>query len=109
MPYQANQGAHLDVLQYDFLTNIIKCDETKPTCLQCQKSRRQCPGYKDDFDLVFRNETQATERRARKAGNGKRGHATMTLVKSTKSPDGSTSLITPDSAKEMSISSRNRY
>lgn len=34
--------------------------------MQCQKSRRQCPGYKDDFDLVFRNETQATERRARK-------------------------------------------
>lgn len=48
-------------------TRRIKCDETKPTCLQCQKSRRQCPGYKDDFDLVFRNETQATERRAKRA------------------------------------------
>ncbi|TVY42684.1 White-opaque regulator [Lachnellula subtilissima] len=47
-------------------TRRIKCDETKPTCLQCQKSRRQCPGYKDEFDLVFRNETQATEKRARK-------------------------------------------
>ncbi|RFU23577.1 hypothetical protein B7463_g12761, partial [Scytalidium lignicola] len=46
---------------------VYTCDETKPTCLQCQKSRRQCPGYKDDFDLVFRNETQATERRARRA------------------------------------------
>ncbi|KAK7428685.1 hypothetical protein QQZ08_004779 [Neonectria magnoliae] len=45
----------------------IKCDETKPTCNQCAKSRRQCPGYKDEFDLVFRNETQATERRAQKA------------------------------------------
>ena len=45
----------------------MKCDETKPTCKQCAKSRRVCPGYKDEFDLVFRNETQATERRARKA------------------------------------------
>src|SRR5690625_4379608 len=44
-----------------------QCDETKPTCNQCAKSRRICPGYKDEFDLVFRNETQATERRARKA------------------------------------------
>ena len=44
-----------------------QCDETKPTCTQCAKSRRQCPGYKDDFDLVFRNETKATERRAQKA------------------------------------------
>ncbi|KFY44128.1 hypothetical protein V494_01614 [Pseudogymnoascus sp. VKM F-4513 (FW-928)] len=44
----------------------LRCDETKPTCTQCRKSRRECPGYKDDFDLVFRNETQATEKRAKK-------------------------------------------
>ncbi|KAI1319581.1 hypothetical protein F5Y16DRAFT_414206 [Xylariaceae sp. FL0255] len=48
-------------------TRRIKCDETKPTCNQCAKSRRRCPGYKDEFDLIFRNETQATERRAQKA------------------------------------------
>ncbi|KAI0409370.1 hypothetical protein F4802DRAFT_593646 [Xylaria palmicola] len=51
----------------------IKCDETKPTCIRCVKSRRKCPGYKDDFDLVFRNETKATERRAKKAS--KKGSA----------------------------------
>ncbi|KAJ6780895.1 hypothetical protein PWT90_05555 [Aphanocladium album] len=50
-------------------TRRIKCDEAKPTCNQCAKSRRICPGYKDEFDLVFRNETEATERRARKANN----------------------------------------
>ncbi|KAG4436391.1 hypothetical protein IFR05_008114 [Cadophora sp. M221] len=59
-------------------TRRIKCDETKPTCNQCAKSRRVCPGYKDDFDLVFRNETQATERRARRAGNSKRAGAQIT-------------------------------
>ncbi|KAI1264567.1 hypothetical protein F5Y18DRAFT_73932 [Xylariaceae sp. FL1019] len=48
-------------------TRRIKCDETKPTCQQCAKSRRQCPGYKDEFDLMLRNETTATERRAKKA------------------------------------------
>ncbi|KAK1251410.1 hypothetical protein MKX07_006889 [Trichoderma sp. CBMAI-0711] len=48
-------------------TRRIKCDETKPTCKQCAKSRRQCPGYRDEFDLVFRNETQATEKRAQRA------------------------------------------
>lgn len=46
---------------------FAQCDETKPTCKQCAKSRRQCPGYKDELDLVFRNETLATERRARKS------------------------------------------
>ncbi|KAM0179922.1 hypothetical protein ACHAPC_007905 [Botrytis cinerea] len=61
-------------------TRRIKCDETKPTCNQCQKSRRQCPGYKDDFDLVFRNETKATERRARRSLKNKRGSNNNTQI-----------------------------
>ncbi|KHE79028.1 hypothetical protein GE21DRAFT_10302, partial [Neurospora crassa] len=48
-------------------TRRIKCDETKPTCNQCLRARKQCPGYKDDFDLVFRNVTKATERRVQRA------------------------------------------
>lgn len=59
------------------LTFSQQCDEGKPTCQQCQKSRRQCPGYKDDFDIVFRNETQATERRAKRAMGSKKGHLEM--------------------------------
>ncbi|KAF2012094.1 hypothetical protein BU24DRAFT_269809 [Aaosphaeria arxii CBS 175.79] len=45
----------------------IKCDEKRPTCGQCQKSGRTCPGYPDEFDLVFRDENKAMERKARKA------------------------------------------
>lgn len=44
---------------------MSQCDEATPSCGQCIKSRRQCPGYKSDFDLIHRNETQATARRAR--------------------------------------------
>ncbi|KOS18148.1 Uncharacterized protein ESCO_002595 [Escovopsis weberi] len=43
------------------------CQMCRSRRIKCQKSRRQCPGYKDEFDLVFRNETQATERRAQRA------------------------------------------
>ncbi|KAL6916590.1 hypothetical protein FSST1_008085 [Fusarium sambucinum] len=32
-----------------------KCDETRPACLRCIKSRHQCPGYKDDSSLLFRH------------------------------------------------------
>ncbi|RSM04923.1 hypothetical protein CDV31_009803 [Fusarium ambrosium] len=32
-----------------------KCDETRPACKRCLKSRRVCPGYKDDGMLVFRH------------------------------------------------------
>ncbi|KAK4194395.1 hypothetical protein QBC40DRAFT_319878 [Triangularia verruculosa] len=48
-------------------TRRIKCDETKPTCNQCAKARRQCPGYRDEFDLLLRNENQAAARRSLKA------------------------------------------
>ncbi|KAH6721138.1 hypothetical protein BKA61DRAFT_467482 [Leptodontidium sp. MPI-SDFR-AT-0119] len=90
-------------------TRRIKCDETKPTCNQCAKSRRVCPGYKDDFDLVFRNETQATERRARRAVNSKRAGSQITLaaqqssfsVTST-SPERSPTLIAPNPGQDMS-------
>lgn len=46
---------------------ILKCDETKPICRQCIKSRRHCSGYRSDFDILHRDETQATETRAKKA------------------------------------------
>ncbi|KAH7369702.1 hypothetical protein BKA65DRAFT_3593 [Rhexocercosporidium sp. MPI-PUGE-AT-0058] len=93
-------------------TRRIKCDETKPTCNQCAKSRRVCPGYKDDFDLVFRNETQATERRARRAVNSKRTGSQITLAiqqssfsvtaKDETSPERSPTLIAPNPDQDMS-------
>lgn len=48
-----------------------KCDETKPTCNQCVKARRTCPGYKDDFELVFRSEAKTGARKSKKTGNRK--------------------------------------
>ncbi|KAK4228154.1 hypothetical protein QBC38DRAFT_389365 [Podospora fimiseda] len=50
-------------------TRRIKCDETKPTCNQCAKARRQCPGYRDDFDIMLRNENRSAEMRALKAND----------------------------------------
>ncbi|KAJ8118181.1 hypothetical protein OPT61_g799 [Boeremia exigua] len=44
----------------------IKCDEKRPTCGNCKKSGRDCPGYPDEFDLVFRDENKAMARKARK-------------------------------------------
>lgn len=41
----------------------IKCDETKPACMKCLRSKRQCPGYRDPFDGKIRDETQSTIRK----------------------------------------------
>lgn len=43
----------------------IKCDETKPHCLKCKKAKRQCPGYRDAFEINLRDETQSTIRKAK--------------------------------------------
>ncbi|KAF7562647.1 hypothetical protein G7046_g1481 [Stylonectria norvegica] len=32
-----------------------QCDETRPACNRCVKSRRVCPGYKDEATLLFRH------------------------------------------------------
>lgn len=43
----------------------IKCDETKPHCIKCRKGKRQCPGYRDPFEINLRDETQSTIRKAK--------------------------------------------
>ncbi|KAF2457650.1 hypothetical protein BDY21DRAFT_285624 [Lineolata rhizophorae] len=49
----------------------IKCDEIRPSCTQCNRTGRTCPGYPDEFDLIFRDENAAVARRARKASAAK--------------------------------------
>ncbi|KAL1301855.1 hypothetical protein AAFC00_006040 [Neodothiora populina] len=41
-------------------TRKIKCDEGKPSCYQCVKTSRVCPGYSD---VIFRNQTEAVKRK----------------------------------------------
>lgn len=45
----------------------IKCDETRPHCLKCKKAKKQCPGYRDPFEINLRDETQSTIRKAKAA------------------------------------------
>ncbi|KAH6614770.1 hypothetical protein B0J18DRAFT_374452 [Chaetomium sp. MPI-SDFR-AT-0129] len=66
-------------------TRRVKCDETKPTCKQCAKARRDCPGYRDDFDIVLRNENHAARRRALNLGSSRKA-ATTTITATTTAP-----------------------
>ncbi|KAF2200460.1 hypothetical protein GQ43DRAFT_373758 [Delitschia confertaspora ATCC 74209] len=60
-------------------TRRIKCDEKRPICSQCKKSSRTCPGYMDEFDLVFRNETVVQERKAKKTCLSPKGGSQRSL------------------------------
>ena len=48
------------------LARRVKCDETKPVCRKCQKSKRPC-SYRDFFEIRLRDETESTIRKARSA------------------------------------------
>jgi hypothetical protein len=38
-------------------TNLLKCDETRPHCRACTRTKRSCPGYPDLFDVMLRDHT----------------------------------------------------
>ena len=80
----------------------MQCDETKPTCNQCAKARRQCPGYRDEFDLVLRNENLAAKRRALKINTGRRKNSKNSRKSSSPA---SSSAPTSDTASTSSSSS----
>ncbi|KAH8681792.1 hypothetical protein BX600DRAFT_31457 [Xylariales sp. PMI_506] len=42
-----------------------RCDQKFPYCGQCTRTREQCPGYRDDWDLVFRDQTNHTIKRSK--------------------------------------------
>ncbi|RAL05170.1 Zn(II)2Cys6 transcription factor [Aspergillus ibericus CBS 121593] len=65
----------------------IRCDQARPTCSQCAKGNRACPGYRDQLSLMFRDESQQVIRKART-------EATTRKAKSSrrKSPDSAISL-----------------
>jgi len=49
------------------MADCLKCDEAKPHCMRCQKSKRACPGYRDAFELNHRDETKSTKRKVPRA------------------------------------------
>ncbi|KAL1311048.1 hypothetical protein AAFC00_001262 [Neodothiora populina] len=68
----------------------IKCDEKRPTCLQCKKSSRTCLGYPDEADLIFRNQNDKIAGRSQKSKKPK--DRPLPAPDSTQSESGKTAL-----------------
>ncbi|TVY81600.1 hypothetical protein LSUE1_G003560 [Lachnellula suecica] len=58
-----NQGMETFVELSTARINDTDCDEGKPGCMRCQKSKRVCPGYRDTFELNLRDQTSSTRKR----------------------------------------------
>ncbi|KAF7595341.1 hypothetical protein BBP40_006590 [Aspergillus hancockii] len=63
----------------------IRCDQARPTCSQCVKGNRMCPGYRDELSLMFRDESQQVVRKAKAGTTGRRS----------KKPSKSTRMVSP--------------
>jgi hypothetical protein len=50
---------------------VIQCNGARPNCSQCKKIGRPCPGYRDAFEAIFRNETESTKRKASRGKSAK--------------------------------------
>lgn len=52
-------------LQMQFLT-VSQCDLGRPSCQRCIKYGAECPGYRDEHELVFRNANPTTIKKRKK-------------------------------------------
>ncbi|KGO67792.1 hypothetical protein PITC_048780 [Penicillium italicum] len=43
----------------------IRCDQARPACWECTRTKRECLGYRDELSLMFRDETESVSRKAR--------------------------------------------
>ncbi|KXJ91642.1 hypothetical protein Micbo1qcDRAFT_194715 [Microdochium bolleyi] len=69
----------------------IKCDETHPTCKNCQKSKRECLGY----DPIFKQQQQHTPTNIQPAPNHSAGSSSSTPSHSLATPTTSASASSP--------------
>lgn len=58
-------GTHLSKLTTSLILQGIQCDQSIPSCGQCLKAGRNCCGYRNRMDLLFRNETNKVTAKAR--------------------------------------------
>lgn len=76
-PASAAYFTRLDIvtIQVNFcylhLTSRLQCDEGRPTCGRCAKSKKICLGYDRAAGVAFRDETRAMEKRAGKGDRRK--------------------------------------
>jgi hypothetical protein len=57
-----------------------QCDKATPSCSQCVRAHRTCPGYRDPLDLMFRIENEGVKAKSKAKAKGKEPRAPMTTT-----------------------------
>ncbi|KAK5654099.1 hypothetical protein OQA88_7530 [Cercophora sp. LCS_1] len=86
-------GKHSKTVEF----TLDGCDKVRPQCTQCVRVGKQCPGYRDQLSLMFRDESTKVIQKA---------HAQWGVLESSENGDASGS--SPTSSSPSSQSSRSR-
>ncbi|KAE8377829.1 hypothetical protein BDV26DRAFT_203420 [Aspergillus bertholletiae] len=70
----------------------VRCDQVRPSCSQCRKGGRECPGYRDELSLMFRDESEQVVQRAKASTTTT---ATATRRRTKRPPKKSTRKLSP--------------
>ncbi|KAH6673305.1 hypothetical protein B0J14DRAFT_481483 [Halenospora varia] len=77
-----------------------RCDRLTPSCSQCVRAKRVCPGYRNQLDLMFRNESDAVIGKAKARAKAKKAktpsNAGTPSASSVASPSSTTSQLLPE-------------
>lgn len=67
----------IGLAQCGVLSICVKCDQKFPHCGQCIRAREECQGYRDEWELVFHDQTTHTIKRSKEAWAKADGLETM--------------------------------
>ncbi|KAG9507198.1 hypothetical protein J7337_000747 [Fusarium musae] len=84
----------------------VKCDLGRPSCQRCIKYGTECPGYRDEQELVFRNANPTTIKKRKKrtqqnATAQTRGESVMSFGSSSSSSSSNGDATTPSVTEEV--------
>ncbi|KAF4971072.1 hypothetical protein FSARC_2020 [Fusarium sarcochroum] len=79
----------------------VKCDLGRPSCQRCIKYGAECPGYRDEHELVFRNaDPTSVKKRKKRTQQKARGESVISFASSSSSSSSSSDAATPSTIIE---------
>jgi hypothetical protein len=59
------------------ILHVLQCDLIDPACSQCLRAGKDCPGYRDQLSLLFRDESEKVVRKAKIPRKGPLEHCNI--------------------------------
>jgi hypothetical protein len=83
----------------------IRCDQTRPTCWECTRTNRECPGYRDELSLMFRDQTELVTRKARSTTSSSAASTSSSSARQLPSRSGRSAFLIQSSTSSVTTNS----